>query len=212
MMARTQRYYLVRHGVTEWNRAMRFQGHTDIPLDSEGRQQALKIGARIAALPEPPVAVYASDLSRARNTAEAIAAPLGLTVVTTPELRETCLGAWEGLNRAEIEARGEGTLLAGYIRDSLVHRPPNSETLEAVYDRMNRVWDEIRAKNHPGPVVLVGHGGSLRALICAALAAPLASMQRLWLDNASLTLLEETLSAEVERRRVLLVNDTSHLK
>ena len=136
----------------------------------------------------------------------------GLTVSATPELRETCLGTWEGLNRAEIEARGEGELLAGYIRDSLVHRPPDSETVEAVYDRMNRAWDEIRAKQHPGPVAIVGHGGSLRALICAALDAPLVSMQRFWLDNASLSILEESRGAETERRRVLLVNDTGHLK
>ena len=211
MTSRTQRYYLVRHGVTAWNRAMRFQGHSDIPLDAEGQEQALKIGARIAALLELPVAVYSSDLSRARDTAAAIAAPLGLPVNTTPELRETCLGAWEGLNRVEIEARGEGELLEGYIRDSLTNRPPDSETLEAVYDRMNRAWDEIRAAQHPGPVVIVGHGGSLRALICAALSAPLVSMQRFFLDNASLSVLEETVSAEGERRRVLLVNDTGHL-
>ena len=210
MTLETQRYYLVRHGVTEWNKTMRFQGHSDIPLDVEGREQARKIGARIAALPQPPVAVYSSDLSRARDTAEAIAAPLGLTVVTTLELRETCLGAWEGLNRAEIEARGEGALLAGYSRDSLVHRPPDSETLEAVYDRMNRAWDEIRAR-HAGPTAIVGHGGSLRALLCAALDAPLPSMQRFWLDNASLSVLEESLGAETSRRRILLVNDTSHL-
>ena len=212
MTNETQRYYLVRHGVTEWNRVMRFQGHTDVPLDAEGREQALKIGARIAALPEPPVAIYSSDLRRARDTAEAIAAPLGLTVSATPELRETYLGAWEGLNRAEIEARGDGVLLAGYIRDSLVHRPPDSETIEAVYNRMNRVWDEIRAKQHSGPVAIVGHGGSLRALICAALDAPLVSMQRFWLDNASLSILEEGLGAETRRHRVVLVNDTGHLR
>ena len=91
---------------------MRFQGHTDVPLDAEGREAGVrKLGARIAALPQPPVAVYSSDLSRARDTAEAIAAPLGLTVVTT---RRRCakrvFGAWEGLNRDEIEARGEGEL------------------------------------------------------------------------------------------------------
>ena len=211
MKSQTHRYYLVRHGVTEWNRSMRFQGHTDIPLNVEGQAQALQIGARIAALPEPPVAVYSSDLSRARDTAEAIAAPLGLAVNTTPDLRETCLGEWEGLNREEIEARGEGKRLTGYIRDSLTNRPPGSETLESVYERMNRAWDEIRANAPPGPVVIVGHGGSLRALIAAALAAPLVSMQRFFLDNASLSIIEETVGAEIERRRVLLVNDTGHI-
>ena len=211
MTTEIQRYYLARHGVTDWNKAMRFQGHADIPLDAEGRQQAQKLGARLAALSAPPVAVYSSDLSRARDTAEAIAAPLGLTVVATPDLRETFLGAWEGLSRAEIEARGEGALLAAYQQDSLVNRPPNSEPLEAVWERMNRAWNEIRATKPGGPVAIVGHGGSLRTLICAALAAPISSMQRLWLDNASLSILEEGVGSEDDRKRIVLLNDTCHL-
>jgi broad specificity phosphatase PhoE len=208
----TQRLYLVRHGVTIWNREQRMQGHTDIPLDDEGWEQARRIGARLAGAAHPPQAVWSSDLLRARQTAESIAAPLGLTVRTTALLRETMLGAWEGLTRAEIEARGEGEHLARYILDSHKHRPPGGETLEAAWERMLRAIGEIRAAHPAEDIAIVGHGGSLRVILCEALDAPLASMKRLWLDNASLSVIEEIRSPERCLRRVTLINDTSHLK
>jgi len=77
------RLYLIRHGITPWNRALRLQGHSDILLDAEGEAQARRIAARMASLPRPPQVIYSSDLTRARYTADAIAAPLGLTVQTT---------------------------------------------------------------------------------------------------------------------------------
>lgn len=187
------------------------QGHTDIPLDAQGRAQAERIGARLAAAPHPPRAVWSSDLSRARDTAEAIARPLGLIVQTSPLLRETCLGAWEGLTRADIEARGEARLLADYVRDSHRHRPPAGETLEAVWERMMAAVQTIRESHPTGETAIVGHGGSLRALLCAALDAPVPSMRRLWLDNASLSIIEEFDPPEGRVSRITLLNDTSHL-
>ncbi len=212
MSSDSLRLYLVRHGVTTWNREMRMQGHTDIPLDAEGLEQARRIGKRLAAEARPPQAVWSSDLTRACQTAEAIAAPLGLTVQTTPLLRETSLGAWEGLTRAEIEARGDVELLARYLQDPLQYRPPGGETLEAAWERMVGVAKEIRALHMAGQVAIVGHGGSLRALLCEALDAPLHSMRRLWLDNASLSVIEQYGDPCDPIRRVTLLNDTSHLR
>lgn len=206
------RFYLVRHGVTAWNREMRMQGHTDIPLDEEGLQQAALIGARFAGEPRPPQAVWSSDLLRARQTAEAIAAPLGLAVQTTELLRETKLGEWEGLTRDEIQARGDAVQLANYLRDSLRYRPPGGETLEAAWERMLEAMALIRGEHKQGEVAIVGHGGSLRVLLCDALEAPISSMQRLWLDNTSVSILEEWGDNPNRRRRVLTVNDTSHLR
>ncbi len=203
--------YLVRHGITLWNKAMRFQGHTDIALDEEGREQAQRIAARLARLQQPPVAVWSSDLGRAVETAEAIAAPHGLTVQTTPLLRETSLGEWEGLTRTEIEARGESALLRGYVQDSHVNRPPGGETLEAAWERMTHALGQIQEQSPSGGVVIVGHGGSLRALICDALDAPISSMRRIWLANASLSIIEESASIVGRVRRLTLLNDTSHL-
>lgn len=187
------------------------QGHTDVALHEDGRQQAALLAARLAGSALPPEAIYSSDLSRARETAEAIGRALGLEVQTSEQLRETCLGEWEGLTREEIETRGDAELLANYLRDSHTYRPPGSETLESVWERMNSVMETIRRDHSGGNVAIVGHGGSLRALLCAALDAPISSMRHLWLDNASLSIIEETGPLEPRYRRVTLVNDTSHL-
>ena len=188
------------------------QGHTDIPLAEEGWEQAKRLSARLASLPQPPQAIWASDLSRARQTAETIAAPLGLPVHTSPLLRETKLGEWEGLTRAEIEARGDGEHLQRYIRDSHTYRPPGGETLEAAWVRMLQAATEIRTTHPTGNVVIVGHGGSLRVLLCEALDAPISSMRRFWLENASLSIIEEIQRTDYSLRRVALLNDISHLK
>ena len=169
-MIETQRNCsLVRHGVTSWNKEHRFQGHTDIALDEEGHEQALRIAERLTAV--PLVAVYSSDLSRAHETALAIAAPHGLPVFTTPSLRETGLGDWEGLTRADIVARGQGDLLDLYLLDSATHRPPNGEPLDQIFTRLIQQFETITAAYPTGEVAIVGHGGSLRALLCSLLEA-----------------------------------------
>lgn len=205
------RIYIVRHGVTAWNREMRMQGHTDVALHEDGIAQAERLALRLKMSARPPEYIYSSDLARARDTAAAIARSLDLMVQTSQALRETRLGEWEGLTRTEIEARGDAELLANYLRDSHLHRPPGGETLEAVWERMNGVLDTIRRDHSGGSVAVVGHGGSLRALLCAALDAPITSMRHLWLDNASLSIIEESGSLNQRHRRVTLVNDTSHL-
>ncbi len=205
-----RRFFLIRHGVTLWNKEGRFQGHTDIALDKEGQEQAARLARRLRAV--SLTAVYSSDLSRAEATARAIAAEQGLSVVTAPELRETGLGDWEGLTRLEIEARGEGELLSLYLRDSEHHRPPNSEPLEEVFARMTGQFERIAEAHPSGDVAIVGHGGSLRALLCSLVEAPQSSMRRFWLDNASLSIVEERARSGSAFRRILRVNDTAHLE
>jgi len=205
------RWYLVRHGVTAWNREMRMQGHSDVPLDAEGMEQAKLIGERLASGSRPPLAVWSSDLVRARVTAEAIASRLNLRVRTTPLLRETMLGDWEGLTRAEIIARGDAERLKLYHTDSLHHRPPGAEPLETAWDRMIEAAELIRAEHPRGQVAIVGHGGTLRVLICDVLGAPIANMGRMWLDNVSLSILDDYGAEGRNSGRVMLVNDTGHL-
>lgn len=211
MATETLRLYIVRHGVTDWNQAMRMQGHSDVPLNDEGRDQATRIASRLAALELPLEAVWSSDLSRARQTAEAVAAPLGLPIQVTPLLREIMLGEWEGLNQEEIEARGDGELLRKYRSSPAGARPPGGETLEHAWERMMRVRTEIAAAHPGGQVAVVGHGGTLRALLCAALDAPVASMLRFSLGNTSLSVIEQTVTPESCIWRVRCVNDTAHL-
>ncbi len=202
---------LVRHGITAWNREQRMQGHTDVDLDPEGHVQACKIAERLSSLDGGVQAVYSSDLRRARLTAEAIAAPYSLPVTSTPLLREIMLGDWEGLTAAEILDRGEEELLTLYRSDSYVHRPPNSESMEQVWDRMSIAAGLIREANPDGTVVVVGHGGSLKALLCSALGASITSMKHIFLSNASMSIIEEAGPPDRRFQRILLMNDTGHL-
>jgi broad specificity phosphatase PhoE len=203
--------YLVRHGVTAWNRELRMQGHKDVPLDAEGLQQAQRVAARLALLPRKPDAIWCSDLVRARVTAETIATALDLPIRARTELREVRLGDWEGLTRADIEARGEGAQLEQYLRDSLRYRPPNGERLEEVWDRIARVGEELRAEWTGKTVVLAGHGASLRVFVGLAIGATPAILRSLWLDNASLTALRLAPQGSDPPGLVWMLNDTSHL-
>src|SRR5262245_65615545 len=94
---------LTRHGETDWNREHRVQGHTDVPLNENGREQARALAERLVDV--PLAAIYASDLARARETAEIVARRLGLGVVLDPGLREKNFGSWEGLTDVEIAER-----------------------------------------------------------------------------------------------------------
>jgi probable phosphoglycerate mutase len=136
---------LVRHGETDWNAEGKLQGHTDRPLNEYGRRQAQALAGRLAA--ESIDAVYASDLSRARETAEIVGEKLGLTVAVDPDLREKNWGNWEGLTsdeRLHIEYEGE---------TSEHHRERTLRAVQRIVDR------------HPGErIVVVTHGGSLRRL------------------------------------------------
>src|SRR4029078_6301282 len=86
---------LVRHGETDWNAPGRLQGHTDRPLNDYGRRQARELADRLG--DDGIAAIYASDLSRAKETAEIVGARLGLPVVIDADLRERNWGSWEGL-------------------------------------------------------------------------------------------------------------------
>jgi broad specificity phosphatase PhoE len=137
---------LVRHGETEWNRTRRFQGHADPPLNETGRGQARALAAELAG--ERLEFVYASDLARARETAEIIAAPHGVPVVAEPDLREIDVGSWMGLTREEVDGREW-----------------DGETREAHSERVLSAILEIAAR-HDGaaPVLIVTHGGCIRRL------------------------------------------------
>jgi broad specificity phosphatase PhoE len=141
---------LARHGETDWNRDGVFQGHADPPLNDTGRAQARELAGRLAGVHVD--VVYASDLRRAFQTAEIVAAAKGLEVVPDPGLREVDVGSWSGLTRAQIEERFPG----------VEHH--DGESREAHRERVVRAVTRIAAA-HPGETVLVvSHGGSLRAL------------------------------------------------
>lgn len=155
---------LVRHGETDWNRARRIQGTTDVPLNDTGRAQARAAAEAVRTLlrgEQPWIA--SSDLSRARETAELLAAELGATLAHTyPDLRERDYGEAEGVHFDEYVARwGEWA-----VADA-----PGAEPREELRRRavrgLRRVVRDVRRETAPSArsVVVVSHGGVLREII-----------------------------------------------
>lgn len=159
------RILAVRHGETAWNRDTRIQGHTDIALSDHGQWQAERLAEALS--DEPIAAVYASDLSRALETAKAVARRHDRPVHTQPGLRERGFGRFEGHTWAELEAR--------YPEEALAWRkrvpdfaPPGGETLLQLRERVTHTVATL-ASRHPGEQILVvAHGGVLDVLYRAA--------------------------------------------
>jgi probable phosphoglycerate mutase len=163
--------YLARHGETSWNREGRWQGHTDIALNETGLGQARALGELLRG--RDIARIHASDLARARQTAETVAAILGVTeLVVDPALRERSFGVFEGLTRQECEER-HPDLWRSYRADPR-HVPPGAESQEALVDRMHEAVARaaaLRREGDAGPVLVVSHGGSIRALLSRAMGA-----------------------------------------
>lgn len=198
-----QSIYLVRHGQTPWNKAGRYQGHTDIPLSPLGRRQALCLARRLAR--DPIDAIYSSDLTRARGTAAPLARRLSLPVRARADLREMAYGDLEGLTAAQIEERYPHYYPAAR-QDPLGTTPPRGESFSSMYARVLAAWEEIIAAPHKR-VVVVAHGGTLKALLCHLLGVDPRERWRFMLDNASITILHRRRSGFSLWR----YNDTHHL-
>lgn len=196
---------LIRHGETEWNSGHRVQGHTDVPLSERGRLQAARLAPRLER--EPIDAFYASDLSRAIDTAEPAATPRGLSIRCSPAFREAHYGAWEGLTVGEIEARYPEEY-GLWRRDSARYRPPDGESLEELMTRVRIGLVEV-LERHPGETVcLVAHGGSVRAAVCSVLGLPIDVWRSLRTDNTGITCIHFSNLGP----QLTLFNDIGHLE
>ena len=143
------RVLIVRHGQSEWNALGRWQGQADPPLTELGRHQAAHAAQRVGAVD----AVVASDLERARTTAEIIAELVGIgPVLVEAGLRERDAGEWQGLTKPEI---AEGW--PGYLDDR--RRPPGFEPDEGFQARIFAGLDRVRARVPAGDVLVVAHAG-----------------------------------------------------
>jgi probable phosphoglycerate mutase len=160
--------YLARHGETAWNREGRWQGHTDIALNDAGRAQARSLGELLRG--RDITRIHTSDLLRARETAETAAGVLGVSdIVVDRALRERSFGIFEGLTRRECEERHPDHW-ANYRADS-TRVPPGAESQQTLADRMHEAVGRAVASRHErdaSPVLVVSHGGSIRALVARA--------------------------------------------
>jgi broad specificity phosphatase PhoE len=155
--------YLARHGESDWNAANRFQGHSDRPLTELGREQAHALADLLAA--ERVDAIYSSPLIRALETARIVAARTGLDVVTRDDLREVDTGSWSGLSRAEVKERfpdGFERWISGGSGWE------DGESYDEMGARVLGALREIAAAHAGGRVLIVSHGGPIRAIQAAA--------------------------------------------
>ncbi|MFO1413120.1 MAG: histidine phosphatase family protein [Burkholderiales bacterium] len=188
--------YLARHGETEWSRAGRHTGRTDLPLTEKGERDARALGARLAGIPF--VRVFASPLQRAARTCEL--AGFGAVAQSDPDLVEWNYGDYEGRRTAEIAAERPGWNL---FRDGC----PNGEKVDAVGERADRVIARVRAAG--GDVLLFSSAHLLRILTARWLGLPAAGGGLFFLSTASLSVLgyEHALDRPVIR----VWNDTAHV-
>ena len=150
---------LARHAETTWNRERRFQGHADSPLTEEGRAQARALADELAG--REIAAVYASDLSRAAETAEIVAERLDLPVHLDSGLREVDVGEWSGLTWPEIEERfPEGVELHRTRGYGWERGESNDEMAERVLGALRRIAHDQAGRQ----VLVIVHGGGMRAV------------------------------------------------
>ncbi len=155
---------LARHGETNDNREpIRVQGFTDTPLNDTGRRQAAELAQRMAS--EPIASLWASDLSRARETAEIVGARIGLAPRLDSRLREANRGRWEGRRFIDIE-REEPDRYAAWLRAGEGFRFPGGESLRDQLDRVTAALTDIHNLGEL-PALVVCHGGSIRVMLCA---------------------------------------------
>ncbi|NMB67435.1 MAG: histidine phosphatase family protein [Chloroflexi bacterium] len=164
--------WLVRHGETDWNRERRLMGQLDIPLNAEGILQAAELAASLQG--QPFDVLVSSDLLRARQTAETLAAALNLPLHLDPRLREEHLGAWQGLTIDEIQARYPGQWEQRRADPPDFRPPGEGETIAEMAARACAAMDEIAAAHPRGRVLVVSHGILIAALLCRANNLPLA--------------------------------------
>jgi broad specificity phosphatase PhoE len=195
------RLLLARHGQSVWNSERRFQGSTDIELSDIGRAQAAALGRALRTT--RLAAAYVSPMRRARETAEIALAEAGVPIVPIGELRELCLGDWEGCTVDEVRAR-DGDPYRAWVRAPLDCPPPRGEPLPEVSVRVRGAMDRIAGAHPDGEdVLVVAHGGVISVYACWLLGCSFNWLWRLRVDNASLTV--------VKPPRVVSLNDTSHL-
>lgn len=179
--------YLLRHGAVDLGGTRRFIGHLDLPLSPAGERQA---GAQAERLRHCGlVAVFASDLSRARRTAEIIASPHALEPMLLPALREMDMGRWEGLSSADIQAR-EPVAFAEWMAHLGEFPFPGGESLGDLLVRAWPAFDTIVQQHRGRSIAVVAHGGTNRALICRALGLPLDRILTFGQDYGALNVLE----------------------
>ncbi len=197
--------YITRHGETDWNRLGKTQGSQDTFLSDVGNLQARHIARRLEG--EGITRIYASDLSRAYETAKIIGTSIGVMPVREPALREIHFGCWEGLTIQEIEATYPGQLDAWHHQQDFC--PTQGESILALGERLSSFILKLDRENAEtsGNVLLVSHGITNRVLILSLMGMPFEYLWSFRQDNTGISIIKD----ESGKRTIVCLNDTCHL-
>lgn len=174
------RFYLIRHGETEWNSKGIYQGLTDIPLSEEGEKQALCLGKRFENPSIKLDAVYSSPLQRAIKTAESMANAKGLSVVAYEHFKEINFGEWEGHNVKQLTEK-YGKSYTDFYERPFSNTFPGEGSFEIVKERSVEGFYQLLEKHRGQSVAIVSHGGVLRVLIMALMDMDETFYKKMWL-------------------------------
>lgn len=195
----------IRHGQTEWNTSGRYQGQSDVPLSAEGLEQARHLAE---GFPIDKIdAIYASDLTRAMQTAEAVADRFGLTVHAEPAFRELHFGEWEGLTYDEI-VNGWADAMKNFLLHPDVLVVPGGESFQQVQERAMRRLNELLDEHEGQTIAIFAHGAVLRTMLTAALHIPLEYLWSIRQFNTAVNIVRYDKDANPT---VELLNSTAHL-
>ena len=178
--------FLLRHGAVSSNHGRTYIGQVEKPLSEEGIRQALRL--RVLLEHASIAAVFASDLERSRMTAEIVTEGRELEVRFRRELREIGLGDWEGRSFAEIAGRYPDEFRARG-EDLERWRPPGGESFGDLRDRVLPCFRELLA-SFEGNLLIAGHAGVNRVILCEAMGMPLANLFRIGQDYGCLNAIE----------------------
>lgn len=198
---------LVRHGQTVGNVQHMWQGWTEGELTPLGVQQAEATARHLAALGEAFDALYSSPLRRARRTAEILGQALSLPPLVHEGLKEIWFGKIEGLTLEEFAARYPEVHRRWSNRDNVSFTWPGGESRAELHQRARRAIEEIAARHEGQAILVVSHGGTLRATLAHLLPAQLGHWWNYSLDNCSLT----RVCLLPDGPQLLTLNDQSHL-
>ena len=202
------RWILVRHGETDWNHEQRAQGHMNIPLNLKGLAQAKLAAERLA--PIDFAAAYCSDLSRVVETAEQIMQGRDIPLNKLDGLREKSFGDLEGITFKELRER-HPDVYKKIFQENIHFAPPGGESDLEVHNRVKEVADELLAQhaNNGGNILVVAHGGSLRALIVSLMDMRTEYMWRFHMNNCGISVVRVL---DNGRAILDLHNDINHME
>jgi broad specificity phosphatase PhoE len=197
----------VRHGETIWNQENRWQGQADVPLSEAGREQSRRLARRLRAEARPVRAIYTSDLRRAVHTAEILGEVLGIPPTLETGWREMDIGTWSGLTTAEVIARYASEWERLRAGEDLPRG--GGETFAQFQGRILRSVERLRAKHADEQIVIVTHGGAVRAFLLHCRGLDISQFRLI--DKIGNTGLSEVTISTTGEAIIHLVNDMSHL-